>query len=884
MSIIPSQTKGEGTLLTLECLGIEYHTQHVFMTKPYYFENSYTVGYSIGDIYNNNRGTKQPKLSSHNIVYNSIGDHGNGLPYYNANNWEFGISEDTCYNRWMDLVDNGGSAVSAGGALTFFELSFDTTAINDIRMKLRPSGNNSTIVQVKNAVATGVKVGEQEGMLANPTGTNLLAWGSNEHGTLPIGMERYESKLLQFIFRPAWSSSVEYAVDAKVQVIDSSTKIRKHYKCTTAHTSSSTFVSDLSKWSQIDMADEFGDNIQYSPWTDDKDTLWSNSGCDPSRTTYTNGGWFDINVVVNDNEFFRTWVDGTATSDSNLDTLAGSHSYNGTRATLPRGFRVLVNGAGSGDLNNFDNMVVEYQGINSIGTKEWRELYRFDSGQTGAQVAVLGEGKVYGYTHTNSTSTKWQSIATNKYGNDCFHSYSALPDNSNGIDLVYQKSTNTWLPRSEIIDNTNRPDISKSGDSFQTNNDSAITFTSDASAISTDNDTNAPLDPWYSHAVGFNIRFPFPVNTSNSITEGVGQLYGGGATGANKAGGNVSPNWVTSTAYKEGDIAYSSNIAYICTVDHTSGTFSTDYNNKKWNPIVGEEPATLDIQNSNFTHDGQEGFNAVSNSAEDFGQINAVSFWLKFTMAGDILGGLDDERRFRAFFIDTKDNVVYQDFVIKFGGNWEEIRLPISGFSVYRGRKPLYWYEALTSNIIPPKELEVLNIFEWRNVKIFGVQENTSYDTYGRFNPTGQAISGNDLGTFISLGASQRTLEMDGFRFIKPLLATSDNNTSRNLQPTFQQFPNITVYDQLLNVAKSHLEIEKFKHKEFNVESTGDEIFDVNFGESFYLNNDDIISESDGSVTGQIKLVAKRIEYSVTKPSTGKGGLRRKMKGVKVFT
>ncbi|KKK97977.1 hypothetical protein LCGC14_2647340, partial [marine sediment metagenome] len=26
INIIPSQTKGEGTLLTLECLGIEYHT------------------------------------------------------------------------------------------------------------------------------------------------------------------------------------------------------------------------------------------------------------------------------------------------------------------------------------------------------------------------------------------------------------------------------------------------------------------------------------------------------------------------------------------------------------------------------------------------------------------------------------------------------------------------------------------------------------------------------------------------------------------------------------------------------------------------------------------------------------------------------------------
>ena len=43
-NILPSQTKGEGTLLTLECLGIEYHTQHIHMAKPYYFEDSYTVG------------------------------------------------------------------------------------------------------------------------------------------------------------------------------------------------------------------------------------------------------------------------------------------------------------------------------------------------------------------------------------------------------------------------------------------------------------------------------------------------------------------------------------------------------------------------------------------------------------------------------------------------------------------------------------------------------------------------------------------------------------------------------------------------------------------------------------------------------------------------
>ena len=81
------------------------------------------------------------------------------------------------------------------------------------------------------------------------------------------------------------------------------------------------------------------------------------------------------------------------------------------------------------------------------------------------------------------------------------------------------------------------------------------------------------------------------------------------------------------------------------------------------------------------------------------------------------------------------------------------------------------------------------------------------------------------------------------------------------------------------------MEIEKFKHKEFNIESSGDEIFDVPFGDSFYLHNDNLVSDDDkAGENNNIKLVAKRIEYSITKPTGGKGGLRRKIKGSKVFT
>jgi len=185
INIVPSQTKGEGTLITLECLGIEYHTQHIHMAKPFFFQNSWVVGNIIAQLYNFSRGSRQPLLDRHDEIYTSGNGFGSALPEFNANNWEFGLNEDTCYNRWIDLIDGAGAAVSAGGALTYFELSFNTTGVNAIELKLRKSGDNSTIITVKNSVANGVKVGEQEGMLKNPTGTNLLGWGSTEHGSLP---------------------------------------------------------------------------------------------------------------------------------------------------------------------------------------------------------------------------------------------------------------------------------------------------------------------------------------------------------------------------------------------------------------------------------------------------------------------------------------------------------------------------------------------------------------------------------------------------------------------------------------------------------------------------------------------------------------------------
>ena len=118
-----------------------------------------------------------------------------------------------------------------------------------------------------------------------------------------------------------------------------------------------------------------------------------------------------------------------------------------------------------------------------------------------------------------------------------------------------------------------------------------------------------------------------------------------------------------------------------------------------------------------LTHDGLRGFNQGS-SSEDLGQINSVAFWAKLDFTNSL--DIDAEHRMRCFMIDTSDNIVYSDFVVEFSDLWQDIRLPISTFRIYRGRKPIHPVLAAVE-VIPPKELEVINIFEWRNVKFIGM-------------------------------------------------------------------------------------------------------------------------------------------------------------------
>ncbi len=812
IDMIPSQGKSEGTLLTLDCLGIEYHLQHVHVSKPFYFESAFNVVDDLGDMYNENIGSRQPTLGDHNNVWD--GTTGNELPKYTSNVYEYGISEESVYNRWMDVVDKMGASVSAGGALTFYELSVLAILKNAISLRLRESGGNTPTVTIQNAKVTNPKtVGEQEGMLSNPTGTNVLAWGSTEHGTLPVDYSKYMSGLEFFIFRPEYDATVSYPAGAKVKVTSSSTQREKHYVSrvnnnlgNTPPTAAASPWQD-SYWTRFDMSDSDGevngDNVQYSPWTDGKAQLWKNSMANPDSASGLHSGavlaW-DQNLVIWDEGFFRTWVDAVATSDAALSTLStvGWAYTSGDTSTFPNGFRVLVNSATpSGALANFPNMIAEFQ------NGAWRVKYEFDNNQDQVQVAVLYEAKVYEGNNFGSTPT-WTTLHSTSYGNDCFHPAGSVT-NVAGVDLI------NGTPRSAYTNSIRRPDITKDGNPFSQNIDSALKFSYTWGDIITGS------GDWYKRGAWACFRLPYPVNAYNGVSETTGGIY---------------------------------------------------------------KPATLDIQNMHNLSDNTRGYNQGSQS-EDLGSINGIAFWIKFSITSGI--DIDANDRFRVFMIDSSDNVVYADFNIEFRDHWEDIRVPISSFRIYRGRRPAYGLDNAFT-LIPPKDLGVVNQFEWRNVKFVGIQWMQSYDDYGRFNPSAAIFDDVTPEIFFNTVAGGSVdLYIDGFRFTKPLLVTSGQETTRNLEPNFLQRGNITNYWQLLNDAKSQLEIEKFQHKEFNIESSGDDVFDVKFGDSFYLYNDELVDDSDNG-SNTIKLVAKRIEYSITKPQQGPGGLRRRLKGVKIFT
>ena len=819
--IIPTRKKGTGVQIVLMCFGTERHLQRLNYIKPHFNEGFFEVIRDIGDYYNTNKGTKQVTLIGHDLTGN------NTLPdrQVQKNDYDFGTNEANCLDRLNEVVDKAGGSVDNGGLLDFFDIRFTSSPTNftDITMDIFSSGSIGSVVITAEG-DTAVNTGESEAGIDAEKATIAGVWGGQADGALQIGHSQFKSKEQRFPLHPEWTSGFPYKVDSRVRFEGI------HYKrINTQVTLPPPTPAADANWIVITTATDYGNVFTYSDWTRGRVNEWKDSGCDQGLVTAHYGpGFFDGNIVIQDDQegYFKTWVDTKNTDPANVSVFL---KYGSVSSGDYRGLRLLVDGVAGGILAG-----------DQFGTGAGKDRNKKSYTDAVIEFDLDAEWRVLyeevndlfvanineGRTYQNKSGT-WTDVTADDGTNDTWHPYDEL------VNVPGILSPDNGITDTAFTKNTNSAIRVR----YQFDLASII-FESIGGSFNKSKTFNK-VGAW------LNLRFPFPVTTVNS------SLNVGGIFGGDRQIGGV--------------------------------------------PDADKEPATLDQQNMHLTPDGFRGFNKGDTSMS-YGQINAIEFYmrLKFylstisTFIGDTLA-LVGNFNMRCLVFDTADNVVFQDFVIPFNNKWEPIKLGIGGFEPYRARRPL---ETAISGIIPPKPLEVQNIFQWRNVKTIVFQTQDSYDNEGRYQPL-QSVSNLGgsrwLSTFVAINQNQRfrriELSLDAFRFTKPLLVISAQDTVKDIEQPFDEKPNIGDFFQLQNDNDVTLQKAKFRHIEFNLETTGR--YDIPFGNRFDFKDDEIINPQfveSGDPDNQIRLVNKRTEYSITKPKDGKGGFLRTIGvGVKRF-
>jgi len=898
--LIPTSDKDTGTILEIDCIGIEYHTQMAHFSKQFWFSSAARPAEIVGDTYNDNKGTAQPTLNniSRTSGYNPNTGVGNGLPTFTQGIYDYGVSPAYCYDVWMDLIDRQIDPAGGGGVRDFFELGFDTPSVNVLDFRGFISGSspesktsNNTPVTIE--TTTTINPSETEGDIENATGTISYVMGDPRAGALQRGREIYNSGLFQFIYRPEWNVAISYNVSALIKYKG------KHYISLiannlgntppfTAATGPTSCTADgNSNWLQVDMGDRFGDTNQYSEWTDDKVAVILNGMCKPDATvvasgvyTSTGAGAFDGNIVINAHGFFRTWVSDRAVGSGGTPSQGLSASYEYADAigsiNFPRGYRFLNVGTGifaSGhvDVNgvSVENSVIEVV-ENPDPNKDdtvYQVKYQLDSTTDKMQIVVFRENKMFQW---NNSTTDFTDITTEDLGADCLHPFTTM------------KNTTSFDPKPSETNCQKFPDVTKAAGTFAKNIDSAIEIVYDFNSVINDRLTNQAA--YQTHGAWFNMQFPYPVSTFNSITEGVGDIYGGGVNSA------------------------------------TDGI---------------NEPATLDISNMGYTPSGKLGYNQTDSTR--LSKLVTFSFALGLKIEGrnplnGTLSTVDGTANIRVLMGDTNDNVWSFDFeLITTDGTMYPIDTEISAYNTIRNNKPRFFTLKDLADLLNPKEIDNQNIFESRNIKWIAIQHQDQYDEFGRYAPEGNL---NDLSN-TSLNAAfggKITLTIDDLHFKKALVVNSGQASTRNLEPDIIQRQDIMLFDQANEVAISNFLIEQHRHKEFDTATTGSSLFDIRFGDSYFLKNTRLVNDADkneppadawvtateyevgdkvteatikyqcikdhtsgaankppnaefwvvlpNKVPNTIKLVAKKIEYSISRPAAGRGGVERRIKGV----
>jgi len=497
--IRPTQDGLQGTVLPVDLLGPEFYLQKTLFADQFFFKSMFFVSSGIITLYNKNKGFFQVRVAGADA--DSAGGGGfNDLPVFTANDYTFNLNEIPHYDGLIQVMDRGGSSVAAQGAGDFFEIAFTTNPTNAEEINFRgfSSGEPSDQTSIPNIKSDNIILnpaemqGEVDATLGNVVGT----WTDSSIGTLPRQNADFIGALEAWRLFPTHVSGVTYPEDSIILVVNTldSQGDNFHYKANkdTAIAPPVPPTASNADWDQYFFTNFLTTEVghipaNYSFWTDAKSNQWKSNGAKTAGTLQddppldTSMKVWDSNQVKIDGDLRQTWVDVRATDPAAIPTpfIRNSNVY--------RGFRVLVDGVGTGAFTGFDDDVIQWDGTqwlifqtpatsNLVGVDEQSRTYQFDTDTPGA----------------------WADVTTSiEQANDVYHA-------------VYN-ITNTQ--------GHNNKDNGGGGNFGQT---SAVTYEFRYEKSDSIFGFNSPT--FYRQFAGVNFRVPYPFNSNNGNT--LGEDYG----------------------------------------------------------------------------------------------------------------------------------------------------------------------------------------------------------------------------------------------------------------------------------------------------------------------------------------------------------------------
>lgn len=289
--------------------------------------------------------------------------------------------------------------------------------------------------------------------------------------------------------------------------------------------------------------------------------------------------------------------------------------------------------------------------------------------------------------------------------------------------------------------------------------------------------------------------------------------------------------------------------------------------------FAGPTPAPGTLAGSRITHptfDFNNMFrdrfgieNIFGPTTEDFLPIQSFAFWLKFVLtrnaALDLVNLTEGDFALGIFLVDRRDNVRLIDDLVQ---QRKDDVLPQDG------KLPGKPYKGVpgVSAFFAAQEPDTTDAFDAREFLFGGIYTRDSFDGQGRY--LGVRSRFNTV--------TQMEMQMDGYRMIKPMVATNadiflpSGKPTRNIGSQLIKKGSIVSYAQAKNLVLGLDKIFNFERRAFKENTSGR--CDIKWFDSVYYTDSETINDTTDSLLNTIKGVNQKNVITLSKGKNGPGG------------